>query len=156
GAPPLRAHHGHRGQGRGHSRLPREAEAPVQGEIVAVERVGVVGAGTMGAGIAQISSLGGYRTVIYEIDSKGLERGLEQLTNGLGRGVERGRWSEQQANEALTRIETDSIIEVLRGCELVIEAAPEDLNLKRNLFGRLASVCGDETVLATNTSSLSV
>jgi 3-hydroxybutyryl-CoA dehydrogenase len=118
--------------------------------------VGVVGAGTMGAGIAQIAALGGYRTVIYEIDSKGLERGLEQLRNGLRRGVERGRWSEQQANDALGRIETDSIIEVLRGCELVIEAAPEDLDLKRNLFGRLASVCGDEAVLATNTSSLSV
>jgi 3-hydroxybutyryl-CoA dehydrogenase len=53
-----------------------------------VERVGVVGAGTMGAGIAQIAALGGYRTVIYEIDSKGLERGLEQLRNGLRRGAE--------------------------------------------------------------------
>jgi 3-hydroxybutyryl-CoA dehydrogenase len=123
---------------------------------VAVERVGVVGAGTMGAGIAQIAALGGYRTVIYEIDSKGLEHGLEQLRNGLRRGVERGRWSEQEANNALERIETDTIIEVLRDCELVIEAAPEDLDLKRNLFGMLASVCGDETVLATNTSSLSV
>jgi 3-hydroxybutyryl-CoA dehydrogenase len=123
---------------------------------MSAERVGVVGAGTMGAGIAQIAALGGYRTVIYEIDGKALERGLEQLRNGLRRGVERGRWSEQDAIDARERIEAASIIEVLQDCELVIEAAPEDLDLKRNLFGRLASVCGDEAVLATNTSSLSV
>ncbi|MFL5906906.1 MAG: 3-hydroxyacyl-CoA dehydrogenase NAD-binding domain-containing protein [Solirubrobacterales bacterium] len=123
---------------------------------MSLERIGVVGAGTMGAGIAQIAALGGYRTAIYELDSKALERGLEQLRNGLRRGAERGRWSEQQAIDALERIETDTIIETLRGCDLVIEAAPEDLDLKRNLFQRLASVCDDGAVLATNTSSLSV
>jgi 3-hydroxybutyryl-CoA dehydrogenase len=120
------------------------------------ERVGVVGAGTMGAGIAQIAALGGYRTVIYELDSQALERGLEQLRAALRRGAERGRWSEQDATDALSRIETDTIIEVLEDCDLVIEAAPEDLDLKRNLFERLVSVCGPGTVLATNTSSLSV
>jgi 3-hydroxybutyryl-CoA dehydrogenase len=118
--------------------------------------VGVVGAGTMGAGIAQIAALGGYRTVIYELDSRALERGTEQLRSALRRGAERGRWKEQDAIDALGRIETDTIIEVLRDCDLVIEAAPEDLELKRNLFGRLASVCRPEAVLATNTSSLSV
>jgi 3-hydroxybutyryl-CoA dehydrogenase len=118
--------------------------------------VGIVGAGTMGAGIAQIAALGGYRTVIYELDGKALERGLEQLRGALRRGAERGRWKEQDAIDALGRIETDQIIEVLRDCDLVIEAAPEDLELKRNLFERLASVCGADTVLATNTSSLSV
>ncbi len=121
-----------------------------------VERVGVVGAGTMGAGIAQIAALGGYRTVIYELDSKALRNGLEQLRAALRRGAERGRWREQDAIDALERVETDTIVEVLKECDLVIEAAPEDLELKRNLFQRLASVCGSETVLATNTSSLSV
>jgi 3-hydroxybutyryl-CoA dehydrogenase len=121
-----------------------------------VERVGVVGAGTMGAGIAQIAALGGYRTAIYELDSKALQRGMEHLRAGLRRGAERRRWSEQHAIDALERVETDTIIEVLRDCDLVIEAAPEDLDLKRNLFERLAAVCGPDTVLATNTSSLSV
>jgi 3-hydroxybutyryl-CoA dehydrogenase len=121
-----------------------------------VERVGVVGAGTMGAGIAQIAALGGYRSVIYELDSKALERGMEQLRGALRRGAERGRWQEQEAIDALGRVETDTIIEVLRDCDLVIEAAPEDLDLKRNLFERLAGVCGPDAVLATNTSSLSV
>jgi 3-hydroxybutyryl-CoA dehydrogenase len=121
-----------------------------------VEMVGVVGAGTMGAGLAQIATLGGYQTYLYEIDEKQLQRGLEMIRNGMRRGAERGRWTEAQANDALDRLRTDTLIELLRDCELVIEAAPEDLDLKRNLFDRLASVCGPETVLATNTSSLSV
>jgi 3-hydroxybutyryl-CoA dehydrogenase len=110
----------------------------------------------MGAGIAQIAALGGYETHLYEIDQKQLARGLEMIRNGMRRGAERGRWSELEAAEAVDRLGTDTLIELLRGCELVIEAAPEDLELKRNLFGRLASVCGPEAVLATNTSSLSV
>ena len=121
-----------------------------------VERLGVVGAGTMGAGIAQIAALGGYETLLYEIDEKQLERGLEMIRNGMTRGAERGRWSEAEADEALERIRTDTLIELLRDCDLVIEAAPEDLDLKRDVFDRLASVCGPEAVLATNTSSLSV
>jgi 3-hydroxybutyryl-CoA dehydrogenase len=121
-----------------------------------IERVGVVGAGTMGAGIAQIAALGGYETYLYEIDEKQLARGLELIRNGMRRGAERGRWTEAEATDALDRLRTDTLIEHLRECELVIEAAPEDLDLKRNLFERLASVCGDVCVLATNTSSLSV
>ena len=119
-------------------------------------RVGVVGAGTMGAGIAQIAALGGYETFLYEIDQKQLDRGLEMIRNGMRRGAERGRWSESEADDALERLRTDTLIELVRDCDLVIEAAPEDLELKRNLFERLATVCGDGTVLATNTSSLSV
>ncbi|HET9119039.1 MAG TPA: 3-hydroxyacyl-CoA dehydrogenase NAD-binding domain-containing protein [Solirubrobacterales bacterium] len=118
--------------------------------------LGVVGAGTMGVGIAQIAALGGYETRLYEIDEKQLQRGLEMIRNGMRRGVERGRWSEDDAEAALERIRTDTLVELLRDCELVIEAAPEDLDLKRNLFQRLASACGPETILATNTSSLSV
>ncbi len=110
----------------------------------------------MGAGIAQIAALGGYRTVIYELDGRALQRGLEQLRAALRRGAERRRWKEQDAIDALERIESDTIIEAVRDCDLVIEAAPEDLELKRNLFERLASACGPDTVLATNTSSLSV
>ncbi len=119
-------------------------------------KVGVVGAGTMGAGIAQISALGGYETHLYEIDSEALARGVEMLRNGLRRGAERGRWNETEAGAALERLSGDTLIESVKDCDLVIEAAPEDLELKRNLFERLASVCGPATTLATNTSSLSV
>ena len=120
------------------------------------QRVGVVGAGTMGAGIAQIAALGGYETYLYEIDRKGLERGLEMLRNGLRRGAERGRWTETAAVEATERLHSDTLIELVQDCELVIEAAPENLDLKRNLFERLAATCGPDAVLATNTSSLSI
>jgi 3-hydroxybutyryl-CoA dehydrogenase len=121
-----------------------------------VQRVGVVGAGTMGAGIAQIAALGGYRTAIYEVDAAALQRGLEKLWRDLRRGAERGRWSQSEADQARERLEPGTAIDALAGCELVIEAAPEELELKRQLFGKLAEVCGSETVLATNTSSLSV
>jgi 3-hydroxybutyryl-CoA dehydrogenase len=123
---------------------------------VPVQRLGVVGAGTMGAGIAQIAALGGYQTFLYEIDRTQLDRGLEMIENGMRLGTERDRWTEAAASQALERLQADTLIELLRGCELVIEAAPEDLELKRDLFSRLAAVCGDRTVLATNTSSLSV
>ena len=112
----------------------------------------------MGAGIAQIAALGGYRTVhLRDSTSKQLERGLETAPRTCAAPRRRaGPLEEQEAIDALERIETDTIIEVLRDCDLVIEAAPEDLDLKRNLFERLATACGPETVLATNTSSLSV
>jgi 3-hydroxybutyryl-CoA dehydrogenase len=121
-----------------------------------VKSVGVVGAGTMGAGIAQIAALGGYETVLYDLDDKALARGLEVLRNGLRRGVERERWSEREAAGAAARIRTEGLIESLRECDLVVEAAPEDLELKKDLFARLAAVCSGDAVLATNTSSLSV
>jgi 3-hydroxybutyryl-CoA dehydrogenase len=121
-----------------------------------VERVGVVGAGTMGAGIAQVAALGGHETFLYEIDQKALDRGLEQIRTALRRGTERGRWSEGAAEDALERLRSDTLIELVRDCDLVIEAAPEELDLKRDLFERLARVCRADTVFGTNTSSLSV
>jgi 3-hydroxybutyryl-CoA dehydrogenase len=110
----------------------------------------------MGAGIAQLAVLGGYRTFLYDVDQQALERGVEQLRNGLRRGAERGRWSTDEAERALSRLSGDTTAEVFKGCELVIEAAPEDLELKRSLFETLGRVCPAEAVLATNTSSLSV
>jgi len=121
-----------------------------------VERVGIVGAGTMGSGIAQIACLGGFQTHLYELDSKQLALGTERLRAGLRRGVERESWSEDEAKDALARLHAETLIEPLSSCELVIEAVPEELELKRDVFGRLASVCGPDVVLATNTSSLSV
>jgi 3-hydroxybutyryl-CoA dehydrogenase len=119
-------------------------------------RVGVVGAGTMGAGIAQIAALGGYPTVVYEVDQEALGRGLEKLRGNLDRGAERGRWSADDASAARERLESGTEMSVLSDCSLVIEAAPEELELKRTLFTDLAKTCGPDVVLATNTSSLSV
>jgi 3-hydroxybutyryl-CoA dehydrogenase len=120
-------------------------------------RIGVAGAGTMGAGIAQAAVLGGLETVIQDPDEAALEKGISRLREGLAKGADGGRWSEDEANRAADRIMAgDSEVESLAGCDLVIEAAPEDLALKQELFAALADACGPEAVLATNTSSLSV
>lgn len=121
-----------------------------------VERVGVAGAGTMGAGIAQLGCLGGYETVLWDPAPDALAAGAERVRTDLDRGVERGRWSEADAREAEARLIVSEDLDGLGGCELVIEAAPEDLECKRDLFARLESVCRPGAVLATNTSSLSV
>ncbi|MEX2025376.1 MAG: 3-hydroxyacyl-CoA dehydrogenase NAD-binding domain-containing protein, partial [Thermoleophilaceae bacterium] len=117
-----------------------------------VERLGVVGAGTMGAGIAQLGCAAGMRTVLHDPVPEALERGLAGAWRGLGRWAEKGR----VGSEALELLEGAGSLEGLGDCELVIEAAPERLELKRELFGDLSRVCGDGAVLATNTSSIPV
>jgi 3-hydroxybutyryl-CoA dehydrogenase len=121
-----------------------------------IERIGVVGAGTMGAGIAQVAALGGLETSLFDPVEGATERGLERIAADLDRGRARGRWSEGDAAAARGRLDPAAAVADLGRCELVIEAAPEDLELKRKLFAELAGACCPEAVLATNTSSLSV
>ena len=121
-----------------------------------VERVGVVGAGTMGAGIAQIAALGGYETRLHDPVAAALETGVERLHSTLAKGAAKGLWSEADANAASGRVGAAPTLDDLDECDLVVEAAPEDLELKRELLAALAAVCGPETILASNTSSLPV
>jgi 3-hydroxybutyryl-CoA dehydrogenase len=121
-----------------------------------VSRVGVLGAGTMGRGIAQLAALGGYETVLYDADREVLENVGMAIGDDLGKGVGRGRWSEEEAEAALGRFRTAPNLEGLCGCELVIEAAPERLDLKQEVFRSLAGELGPEPVFASNTSSLRV
>jgi 3-hydroxybutyryl-CoA dehydrogenase len=121
-----------------------------------IERVGVVGAGTMGAGIAQLACLGGYEATIQDPIPQALEAGAERVSESLAKGVEREMWSAEEAEAASGRLRTAEDVAGLAGCDLVIEAAPEDLELKRRLFAELAETCGPATILATNTSSLPV
>jgi len=123
---------------------------------VTLERVGVVGAGTMGAGIAQIAALGGFEVRLHDPVADVLGSAEERIGGALEKGAERGRWSEQEAEAAKGRVEPAADLSGLGGCDLVVEAAPEKLELKRELFAELAKACGDEAILATNTSSLSV
>jgi 3-hydroxybutyryl-CoA dehydrogenase len=123
---------------------------------VIFERIGVAGAGTMGAGIAQIACLGGLETHLYDPAPEALETGVQRLREGLAKGAERGRWSSAEAEAAGGRIRPSRLLEDLARCELVIEAAPEDLEVKRDLFAGVADVCVEDAVLATNTSSLQV
>ncbi len=121
-----------------------------------IERIGVAGAGTMGAGIAQLACLAGYETHLHDPGPEALAAGVERLRADLARGAERGRWTAGEADAAGGRLRSTPELDELGGCGLVVEAAPEDLELKRHLFARLETVCADDAVLATNTSSLSV
>jgi 3-hydroxybutyryl-CoA dehydrogenase len=123
---------------------------------VTVSRIGVIGAGTMGRGIAQVAALGGYPTVIYDVAPELAEDGAAALQEALAKGASRGRWSADEAEAAANRVETATDLDELGGCDLLIEAAPEKLELKRDLFTRLARALGPEPVFATNTSSLRV
>jgi 3-hydroxybutyryl-CoA dehydrogenase len=121
-----------------------------------LERVGVAGAGTMGAGIAQVSCMGGFETYVHDSSPEALRAGEARVRAALTKGAERDRWSEAEATEAARRLRACERFDDLAPCQLVIEAAPEDLDLKRALFARFAELCGHEALLATNTSSLSV
>lgn len=123
---------------------------------MSVSRIGVLGAGTMGTGIAQIAALGGFETVLYDADPEALEGGMIRLGEDFAKGEARGRWSEDESEEAMERLRYPEELEDLAGCELVIEAVPERVELKRKVFTQLGELLGPEAVLATNTSSLRV
>jgi 3-hydroxybutyryl-CoA dehydrogenase len=114
--------------------------------------VGVLGAGTMGAGIAQLAAASGARTLVHDPDADALERGLAGVRKRLEREVEKGRLEEGAAGP----LEPAADVGALAEADIVIEAAPESLELKRELFGSVAEVVREDCVLATNTSSLSV
>jgi 3-hydroxybutyryl-CoA dehydrogenase len=118
--------------------------------------VGVLGAGTMGTGIAQVAALGGYETRLYDPDAAAAENAEIRLGEALAKGLSHARWTELEAEKALDRVRTTTALEDLAGCELLIEAAPEKVELKRDLFRAVAAVCAPDAVLATNTSSLRV
>jgi 3-hydroxybutyryl-CoA dehydrogenase len=123
---------------------------------VSVSRVGVVGAGTMGRGIAQLAALGGYDTVLYDPLPGVAAASAEALREALEKGAARGRWSESDAEAAAQRVQPAQDPAQMAGCELAIEAAPERLELKREIFNQLAETLGPEATLASNTSSLRV
>ena len=118
--------------------------------------IGVVGAGTMGAGIAQVAALGGYETRLHDPVPKALEAANDRLHRALAKGATKGLWSEEEADLAGARVGAAASVADLGECDLVIEAAPEDLELKRELFASLAAACRPGAILASNTSSLPV
>jgi len=118
--------------------------------------VGVVGLGTMGAGIAEVLARSGLQVVGVEPDDAGLDRARSHLAASTGRAVRRGKLTEAQVQDILGRITLTSALEDLAACDLVLEAIPERMELKTALFARLDGLLRDDAVLATNTSALSV
>ncbi|HEY7046755.1 MAG TPA: 3-hydroxybutyryl-CoA dehydrogenase [Jatrophihabitantaceae bacterium] len=120
------------------------------------QQVGVVGLGTMGAGIAEVFARNGLSVVAVEVDDAAVERGRGHLEHSTGRAVARGKLSEADQQVLLGRIDFGTDLNALADVDLVVEAVPEHLELKRQIFTTLDKICQPEAILATNTSSLSV
>ncbi len=122
-----------------------------------IRQIAVVGSGTMGRGIAYLAALAGYDTVIHDVDNGALDAARASIESTLRKGVEKGKVTDQQARAAMERLQMIPDLEpAVRSADLVIEAVPEDMELKRELFSQADVFCGEETILASNTSSISI
>ena len=121
-----------------------------------IKKVGVVGCGAMGAGIVQLCAQSGYQVVASEINDELLNKGLASIEKVLARSVEKGRISQQDKDATLGRIKGTTNTRDFSDCDLVIEAAIENLDLKKKIFAELDGICSKDTILATNTSCLSI
>jgi 3-hydroxybutyryl-CoA dehydrogenase len=119
-------------------------------------RIGVVGCGLMGSGIAEVVARAGYPVVVREVSEDLLRRGFERIDRSMARAVERGKISAGERNAARARIRGTTDLAELAACDLVIEAIIEQMEAKKQLFRELDQICPPETVFASNTSSLSI
>jgi 3-hydroxybutyryl-CoA dehydrogenase len=121
-----------------------------------MRRVGVVGAGQMGNGIAQVAAQSGFDVVLQDVQDAALDRGLKTIDKNLGRLVEKGKLDTSAASSARARITRASELVALEACDLVIEAATERTDLKFRIFEQLSAAVGPRALLASNTSSISI
>jgi len=124
--------------------------------VTETAKVGVIGAGTMGNGIAQVFAVSGYDVVLVDVDQKFLDRATARIQKSLGKLVAKEKMTQEDADKAFGRIETALQPDACKDCDLVVEAAVEDVDLKKELFGRLDKLCKPGALLATNTSTISV
>jgi 3-hydroxybutyryl-CoA dehydrogenase len=123
---------------------------------VGIRTVGVVGCGLMGSGIAEVCARAGYTTRVREVDDTFLSRGLARLQKSLATGVERGKMAADERDAALERIVGTTRLEDFADCDLVIEAATENPEIKKRTFAELDRVCPPHAILASNTSSIPI
>jgi 3-hydroxybutyryl-CoA dehydrogenase len=121
-----------------------------------IERVGVIGAGTMGNGIAHVFARSGYQVILCDIEQKFLERGVATISKNLDREIGKSKITEAQKSETLKRIEVTVDRARLSECDFIVEAASEKLDIKSELFRDLDRICRPEVILASNTSSISI
>jgi 3-hydroxybutyryl-CoA dehydrogenase len=120
------------------------------------EKIGVLGAGTMGAGIAQVAIQAGFETLLYDISDEFIDRGVGRIRSFLQGSRQRGKITADEERQILDRLHGTTELKGFESAGLIIEAVPEKLELKRDVFQQLDSLCPPETLLATNTSSFSV
>ena len=121
-----------------------------------IKKLGVLGCGQMGSGIVQVFAQSGYEVVAVDSSEQRLEKGLKEIHKRLTGRVEKGKLSQPEKDTIMARIIKSNQLEDLKGCDLVEEAVPEDLELKKKIFSQLDEICRKETIFGTNTSGLSV
>jgi len=123
---------------------------------MAIRKVGVVGCGLMGSGIAQVTAASGFPTVVREVSAELLDKGLKSIDKNLNRLAEKGTITEAAKGEIRRRLKGTTKVEDLKDCDVIIEAIIEQLPAKRELFGALDAICPPSTIFASNTSSLTI
>ena len=121
-----------------------------------IETIGVLGAGQMGAGIAQVAATSGFKVTLVDVSDEAVARGVATISKSLGRLVRKERLTQEDADAAAARVETATSRNALAQIDLVIEAVPEIENLKKEIFKDLDQICKPEAILASNTSSISI
>ena len=121
-----------------------------------IEKIGVIGAGTMGNGIAHVSALSGFDTVLVDVKVEFVQRGFDTIQKNMDRQVKKEKISQSELETSMNRITLSTDYNQLSACDIIIEAATEDKDIKLNIFKELDKVCKPETILASNTSSISI
>jgi 3-hydroxybutyryl-CoA dehydrogenase len=121
-----------------------------------IETVGVIGAGTMGNGIAQVFAVAGYPVVLQDLKAEALDRARATMQGSLARQVKKEVLTQSDADAALARIATSTTLDPMADCDLVVEAIVERLDVKTGVIGKLDAICRDDAILASNTSSISL
>ena len=121
-----------------------------------MKKIFVLGAGTMGAGIAQAFAAKGYEVILRDIKDEFVDKGLAGINKGLSKLVEKGKITQEAKEDLLSRISGTTDMSLAEDCDLVIEAAVENMEIKKQIFAELDKLCKPETILASNTSSLSI
>jgi len=121
-----------------------------------VKTIGVLGAGTMGNGIAQVAAQAGFNVVMRDIEDRFVQGGLKNIDKFLAKSVEKGKMTADQKSAVMGRIKGTTKLEDMKGCDFIVEAVLEVMDLKKEVFKALDEMCGPEVILSTNTSSMSI
>lgn len=121
-----------------------------------MKRIGILGAGTMGTGIAQTFAVNGFDVVLRDLSEESLQRAKKAIEKSLGKLIAKGKLEDTQLEVTMNRIDFTVEVEKIKDCDMVIEAVTENMEIKKKIFQELDKVCNKDTILATNTSSLSI
>src|SRR5207245_477051 len=138
------------------SRMRSAKPSRSESEMAEIQKVGVLGCGLMGSGIDQVTATAGYATIVREVSSEIIQKGKAGIEKSLARFVEKGKLATDARNATLQRLTFTTNTADLKGCDIVIEAVTEDLDLKNALWKELDALCGPATIFASNTSSLTI